>query len=289
MAETDPFGREKSEDPLAEMGWDSSAAATPSAGPADIAPPERPDRAAARVQMPGASSSAPPRSSYRPKRDIPASGGIPGQGSRNVGGCFLAFIVIVFIGAIALALLPAIVDEIQKAGDEAERAEPFRPDRDRPGSDRPARDRSAGPPRGLASSSLFRRGNLAPVLRKLQRETRGSRIQLVRLDAEDLLITAVAGGKARFASATWEGDTNVLGPSDATGTLTTFSWSKLDPSAPNRIVRAATRGRRSSSFDYLVLTDPPGPTPLGWSGFLRGGNGIVNASPDGRRVRKVGG
>ena len=41
MAEVDPFGRAKGEDPLAEMGWSTEGTVAPEARPTDVAAPER--------------------------------------------------------------------------------------------------------------------------------------------------------------------------------------------------------------------------------------------------------
>ncbi|MDQ5809125.1 MAG: hypothetical protein M3320_10660, partial [Actinomycetota bacterium] len=110
MAETDPFGRGKDEDPLAEMGWSSSETAAPSIGPADIARPEQADRAARRAAT--RERTAPPPSGFRRPRQMPVPTGIPGQSTKNRAGCILTFVVLIFIGAIALAVVPAIIDAI---------------------------------------------------------------------------------------------------------------------------------------------------------------------------------
>ncbi|MDQ3740325.1 MAG: hypothetical protein M3389_05195, partial [Actinomycetota bacterium] len=148
-------------------------------------------------------------------------------------------------------------------------------------------ERQAGPPRGLAPSSMFRRGNLAPAIRNLQRRTNDARVQLVTLDAEKLFVTAVRGRSVMLATQTWEGETTLYRSDSGPSAASTFPWSRLDPSAPNRIVRAATRGRSPSAIENMVLLDPAGPFPLSWSVFLRNGD-QYNASPDGRRVEKIG-
>lgn len=275
MAETDPFGRPKSEDPLAEMGWEStpSASATP-----EVAPPEAPDRAAQGPRVP------PPPSRYRPTARGASSGGVPGRGIRRMG-CVFALVVLGIIGGISALVIPAIigaVDEVEKSIDDATPSIP----EDTPGERRrEGRERSAKPPNGLGAKSMLRRGNLAPAIRKLQRVTKSSRVRLIRIDARNVIVqAALPGGRTRLAQATWRGDASVLSTSTGGGG-TTFAWSQIDPSAPNRIARAATRGRSSSNFDYLVLIDAAG---LRWSAFLKNGRGTFQAQPDGSNVSKVG-
>src|SRR5687767_9646174 len=118
MSETDPFGREKSEDPLAEMGWSSPAAST-EAAPSTVAPPERPDHAAQRERS-GASTVR----------------GIPGQGGKNRGGCFVAMVVLIFLVATAGAILPAVIDAVDSV-DEITPTLRDRPGGDGRGDDRP--------------------------------------------------------------------------------------------------------------------------------------------------------
>ena len=195
-----------------------------------------------------------------------------------------AFVVIVLavIGAIAAIVIPAVVDVV----DEVEDSIPTIPDNPRePGGREPGDRKAERPPNGLERTSLLRRGNLSPALKRLQRVTKSSQVRLLRVDAQRVVVqTAAPGGGTKLAQATWDGDVQLLSTSPGGGG-TTFPWSRVDPSAPNRIVRAATRGRRAASFDYAVLIDAAG---LRWSAFLKGGRGTFQAEPDGRGVNKVG-
>ena len=94
----------------------------------------------------------------------------------------------------------------------------------------------------------------------------------------------VGGDRSRVARATWNGGGEVLSTSPGGGGGTSFAWSRIDPSAPQRVVRAATRGRGARAIDYLVMTDASG---LRWSAFLKGG-GTFSAAPDGSAVSRVG-
>ena len=283
MDESDPFGRDKDEDPLAEMGWSrASTPAAPETGAAEIAPPERADHAARRT--------AAPPSRHRPfDPKLTSSGGIPGQGTRaSRTGCLFAIVVLAMIGGIGAAAVPAILDAIDTVEEEIDKVTPTVPDVPDVGGGGGGgggREREARPPAGLEQRSMLRRGNLAPALRRLERITRSSRVRLVGIDAEKVIVqTAASGGRTRLAQATWQGEASVLSTSPG-GNGTTFSWSQVDASAPNLVARGATRGRRSSSFDYLVLIDAAG---LRWSAFLKNGAGTYQAEPDGGGLRKIG-
>lgn len=282
------------------MGWSSGGAEAVDAGPGAVAPPVTPDRAAQEMQGPqqpmvgvGSSPGPAPRSRYQPTGGSTVSGGIPGQGRRALTGCSFALIgLIVGLGAIGAFVVPAVIDAVDSAKKTIDDATPSIdvPDDDPGGGGGGGhgggkRAKAKRPPRGLEQASLLRRGNLAPALARLKRITKSSQVRLIRIDAQSIVVqTATSGGKTRLARATWQGDATVLSTS-AGGGGTTFAWSAVDPSAPNRIVRAMTRGRSSRAFDYLVLIDAAG---LRWSAFLKNGGGTFQAQPDGSGVSKVG-
>jgi hypothetical protein len=276
MADTDPFGRDKDEDPLASMGWSTAGTVKPQSGPADIAPPVTPDVTAPR---------APDPTGHGPKwkRQWRFDRGA-GAKRTPARGCATAIFVVLFLGIAASVVVPIAI-EVGDSVDEIERIDPRAPDPPSTPGDRRDRDRERGPsraPRGLEAASMLRRGNLAPALRRLQRLTRSRQVTLVRIDAEDVIVKALSrDGRARFAQATWEGEASILSSSPRGGD-TYFPWSRVDPSAPNRLVRTATRGRSSRAIDYVVLIDPAGPLGLQWTGFVKGGGDPVAAGPDGR-------
>ena len=257
MADTDPFGREKTEDPLAEMGWSTEGAIAPGAGPADVASPEQADRAVRR------------RTGEVPRVAPPA---VPGTRRRRGAGCAFSVVVVGFVIAVFAVVVPTVLDVV----DDIDDAIPTVPS---PAPDRP-------PPRGLEERSMLRRGNLAPALRDLRRITGGSRIALLRVDAESVLVTVLVGGdRMRVARDAWDDEPAVLSTSPAGGVAgTAFAWDDVDASAPNRIVRAATRGRDAREFDYLVLLEGAG---LRWSAFVKNG-ARFSASPDGSEVTPAG-
>ena len=264
MEERDPFGREKDDDPLADMGWASEEAAPPASGPAEIGAPS-PDAPAA--------PQPPPRITPRPSLPIETDWRAPAPGRAVRGcaaaGCILPAAVIVFIVAVAAIVIPRAVDEI---GDDVD---PILPDPVRPQRD---------PPQGLARGSLLLHANFAAALRRVERASGARRVRLVRVAPDRIDVQAVVGGRTRLTQTTWDGQTRVIATTPGGGGKT-FPWSRVDPAAPQRIASAATRGRRGTSFDYAVLLDA---ISLTWSAFLKDGTHFT-ASPDGRNVSRVGG
>lgn len=192
---------------------------------------------------------------------------------RRGAGCAFALLVLLFVASVGTILALTAVDAVDEPVDRVPTAPP------RAAGD-PARS-----PVGLEGRSLLRRENLAPALRRLRRLTGSEPLRLVRLDADGLLVqTDAGGGRTRLASATAGGEASVLSTTPG-GRGRTFPWSRVDPAAPERIVRAAVIGTSARAFDFLVLTRQQ---DLAWSAFLRAGAGTFNASPDGRRVDRVG-
>lgn len=276
MAETDPFGRDKSEDPLAEMGWASGGTAQPEPVPTEVHQPEQTGIGVEREER--RENVAAQSGQYRP-----APSGIPGQRKRRRNGCGCAITGALLVVVATVIVIASLVADGIEAIDDAIPTIPSRPS-EAGGPER--RDRKAErPPNGLDQASLLRRGNLAPALRRLRRVTKSSQVRLLRIDAQRIVVqTATANGGTKLAQATWDGEVSLLSTSPGGGG-TTFAWSRVDASAPNRVVRAATRGRKAASFDYLVLIDAAG---LRWSAFLKNGRGTFQAQPDGRDVNKIG-
>jgi hypothetical protein len=274
MPDTDPFGREKGEDPLAAMGWSASDTVAPDAGPADVAAPE-PARRAARRQA-------------RRTPRLPAPPRVPRVRRRSNAGCAFSVVVLGFIVIVATPIVSDVLDAIDsiEEGIDSPPNAPTPGPGPRDGAEQRERERGrpARPPQGLARGSLLRRENLAAALRRLQRRTGSQRVRLLRVDAQAIFaITVLADGRSRVARATWEGDAEVTTTTPGGGGATSFRWSQVDAAAPARIVRATTRGR-SSRADYLVLLDAAG---LRWSLFLKGG-ARYSASLDGRSVTRAG-
>ena len=114
----------------------------------------------------------------------------------------------------------------------------------------------------------------------------GIEVGTLRIDARSVQVTVLlSGNRMSVARATWDGEPEVITTAEAGGVAgIAFPWSDVDPSAPARIARAATRGRRAEAFDHAVLLEAAG---LRWSAFLKDGTQL-SALPDGREVTRVG-
>lgn len=220
MAEPDPFGRTKGEDPLAEMGWSDVPAAPP-----EVAPGATPEAR-------------------------PQSGG--GRRSPGVLGCLPVALFFAAVLVVIAAIAIPVVSSIDDAVDSVEEVSPNLPDA-------PPVEAPSGPPRGLQQRSMLLRGNLSPAVRNL-RARLGGRVSYVRIDAERVDVQVVNGNRLRSAQARWNREPEVFPAVSATAAGATFAWSEFDPSAPRRIARAVTRrvGKPSGAFDYAVLLDAAG-------------------------------
>ena len=252
----DAFGREKGENPLEEMGWSepAAAAAEPATTPAE---PEI-DVAA------GAPAPTPPPSTVpsSPMR-VPVLVE-PTRGPRVVR--WLVLLVVLAIVAGAASLIVAIGDTVDGiklptiAGDGSG---------GRDGGDLPAKA-----PEGLGKGSLVLRGNLSPALRELRRAVGGGRLRFVRVDPKSVQLQAVRGDRLVFARKPWDGDASVVSSSPGGTSAATFSWARVNASAPRRLATAIGPNR----FDYAVLIDAAG---LRWSAFSKSGRNL-QSGPDGR-------
>lgn len=267
MAEPDAFGREQGEDPLASMGWSDAPAAPVEAQPAATGPgglteATRPEPARRRRRAPA----------RRPSGSGFSLGWLP---------------KLLFFGAV-LAIIAAIgvpvVREVSDTIDDIDtpRIDPPRSD-GQPGSGPGEADRAGAPPRNLQRRSMLVRRNLAPALREL-RGKMGGRLHYVRIEAQRVDLQVAKGRRLIAAQARWDREPDVFQPVVAPAT-STFAWSRVDPSAPARFVRAVLRqsGRRRAVFGYAVLVEAAG---LQWQVFLEDGTHFT-ASLDGRRVDRV--
>ncbi|MBJ7332257.1 MAG: hypothetical protein JHC95_20340, partial [Solirubrobacteraceae bacterium] len=142
------------------------------------------------------------------------------------------------------------------------------------------------PPTGLQRGSLLRRANFIVALRQLRKKAGGKprnvRVEAARIDIQLIL----NDGRMRSAQASWDGEVRIF---STTATpiagLKGYAWSRIDRSAPQRMVRSATgRARKpASAFNYAVLLDPD---TIGWSAFLKTGQAF-NADASGHIRRQI--
>lgn len=270
MAEPDAFGREKGEDPLAEMGWSESPAAPAEVERADAAAPGALGEA---TTGPGAIGEAVPgRPSSRRRRR-------PSVRRGSALGCLPTLLFFGAVIAVIAAIGVPIVSEVSDSLDDIDTPRIEGP----PGSGPGEQDGAGAPPRNLQRRSMLVRRNLAPALRDL-RGKMGGRLHYVRIEAARVDLQVARRGRLVSAQARWDREPEVFQPITSPAS-TTFAWSRVDPSAPARFVRAALRqaGRPRAAFGYAVLVEAAG---LRWQVFLDDGTHFT-ASLDGRRVERV--
>jgi hypothetical protein len=281
MPKYDAFGREIGEDSLEGLGWTSGGAVTP-------APPTPPEPEPAAPQAPPPVSFGPPPPpppgspppaaapplSTRPRR----RGGPPGVRLMS-----RLITLAVFIG-IAATVVPSLSSNFKDATGIDINVSPDNTPIPFPGSDP---EKPAKPPVGLESRSLIRRPALKRALADLQRRKLGRpkslRVAPDRIDAE--LLTA--NGRLRSVQVNTTDDFrqfSVTGP--VFRSLGSMSWSKIDPGAPQRIVKAAAEriSKPASKVDYLVALDFDG--QVLWSVFFKGGQSF-QADARGKITRRV--
>src|SRR4051794_12937116 len=263
----DAFGREQDEDALEGMGWEMGG---------EHPPPPNPVPSAAPVQA--STPPAPPA----PTPLTPAGPAIPATTfappalrlpdltpPRRRGGGIAAVFGLVVVGAVVFAIIGI-------AGSNTSIHLPKIPKPDFP--------TTAKPPKGLDAKSMLRRGNLAPALRKIQ-DAVGGKPRLVRIEAERVDVQVVADKQLVQVQMRWDSDTPDVFSRSPSPLDTGFSWSKVNPSAPARIVRATTKSGHAGDFQYAVLLDAAG---LRWSAYTATGGGFL-ADTKGRGVKPIGG
>jgi hypothetical protein len=251
MPEYDAFGREIGEDSLA--GWRTSEPAT--ARPA----PPREEQPAVAVPRPAAPARPSPPSPIRPRR----------RARPRVVSRLILLLVVVVIGA---NLIGGAVTKVHDAVDGLTPASPTP---------------SGPPPAGLQPGSLIRAAELRTALRDLQNRNLGRlqtlRLAPVRIDATFLTPrTTIASVQLRH-----DGSFQRFGESGrGFGGIDAVAFSRLDPAAPQRLVRAAAERlhKPPARIDYLVPSISEG--KLIWGAYFKGG-AIFLADAKGRITSRI--
>jgi hypothetical protein len=300
MPKYDAFGREIGEDSLESLGWSSGGTVTPSPEPAEEAPPappppepsyDAPPPPTATFGTPPPPSPPPPNA---PTAGDPLAGGDPfaapppppparyrkRRGGRRGMSRLVAFAVFVVIGA---NVIPGFLNGVKDATDGLNIDVPDIPEIDAPAV---PETKTAKPPVGLGDGSMIRRAAFAKSLADLQEHNLGKlthlRLAPERIDVQTLKngrLTAsqlsVADGFRKFSTS---------GP--GFGNSSTLPWGRLDPGAPQRLVRAAAERihKPVSKIDYLVASEYDG--KIVWGAYFKGGQ-IVQGDPRGRVTRRI--
>ena len=219
MAETDPFGRQKGEDPLAAMGW--SAGETAAA-----------ETRATEVEAPS----------------------VPTARRRSNRGCATAVVTVGFLIAAFAVVVPNVLDAIDTV-EEIDDAIPTLPSAPPAPSGRDGRAPQGLEARSMLRRDNLEPALRA--LRRATGAGRVGLIRIDAKSV--LVTTLLSGNRRRLARATWDGEPTVLQTGPAGGVAgAAFAWSEVDAAAPGRIVRATTRGGSPRAFDYLVLLEGAG-------------------------------
>jgi hypothetical protein len=139
-------------------------------------------------------------------------------------------------------------------------------------------------PTGLGRASLIRRANFAGALATLRKSGLGRPLTLrVAPDRVDATLVG-EGGRTHQVQIDFEGSLRELG-SNAGPARGTIPFGRIDPNAPQRLVRAGAvrAGVRARRIDHLVLTAG---TPLAWGAYYKGGK-VVTGDAHGRPQRRA--
>lgn len=272
VAERDPFGRLRNEDPLEFLGRRSNGTEPVDEAVAGAAAPEpRADGGEPRAH-----------SSLDPARVA----GI----ARRVVKVFIAIGVLALVGGVVAALMFAAHSATMRGPvvhvERAVEAPPVGPNAVR-GAIPPAAASGAATPTGLQARSMLLRRNLAPALRRLAASGLGRlrtlSIRPERFDAQ--LLTR--GGRLRSVQGVAGRLTTFATSGPGLGRLDTIAFARVDAAAPGRLARGAAERLHvpTSHVDYVALVGSG--SALTWSVVLRGGAQFL-ADAHGRITRRIG-
>ena len=300
MAELDPFGRKKGEDPLAALGW-SGSEDTAAVEPEAAAGSDRTDEplAGLTAEPERPSPSRPPREPRARRRERQETKRVQFGPGRFVSGLITLGIVVALGGAAISALVSSGVDKVERFVDDftTPQASPPPASSETPsGREQPALDPEPAPPaqaapsanpRGVGRGSLLRPFAFGAAIKRLRNGGYGRltnlRVAPERIDA--ILLTK--GGALRNVQIVPGGAVRQLGT--ATGGfrgVPTMSLAGINSGAPQRLTRSAAErlGVPASRVNYLVYTQFGGVAQ--WNVYFTGGQ-IFSADARGRITRRV--
>ena len=189
----------------------------------------------------------------------------------------VAFAVFVVIGA---NVVPGFVNGVKDATDGL--------NIDVPDIDTPAvpEAKDEQPPVGLGERSMIRRAAFAKALTDLRGRELGKltnlRLAPERIDVQTLKNSRLSSSQISVADGFRKFSTSGPGFAGAT----TIAWERLNPGAPERLVRAAAERLEKpvSKIDYLVVSDFDG--RIVWGAYFKGGQ-IVQGDVRGKVTRRI--
>ena len=279
MTEYDAFGRPIGEDPIAEQGWRRP-------GESGGIRQEWEEAAEAEVEAP------PPPPTFATTADLPPPPAAPGysdastfavprtarrSGARGVVLAVAASMVI--LAAVGIFAAGSAVDDAVEAVDDFEALVPAVPDAETPAA--------AAPSSGLEGGSLVRRRNFAAALQAMRADG-AERVMTLRVAPERIDYQVLLdGNRMRVAQVRPGGEVRTIATTPGAVPGTGVTLADVDPGAPERLVRAASRQARipAQRIDYLVLLDLGG--QLIWGAFFKDGAAHFQGDASGRILRRV--
>jgi hypothetical protein len=251
VPEFDAFGREIGEDPLAALR-DATAAAPRREVAAEAETPlvatPKPAEAAPAVVV---STPEPAEAAPRFAPPVAARPQFARRRVRRRGSVAGLIVVVAIFGAIGLGVTALVdrVDDFTSALPGLEQAEP--------------------PPTGLQARSLIRPPNLAAAL-ELMRQSGYGRPATLRIAADRVDATLAGPSGIRQVQVTADRELRSLASTEPGTPLPTVPFRRIDPTAPQRLVRSADAP--ANRIDYVLLVPS---RPLGWRAYFRDGTNVT--------------
>ena len=277
MPEYDAFGREIGEDSLAS--WRTGASAEPAPAPPDPAPAPAavtagdPLGTGAASMSAGATASAASPPAGTPPRPSGPPAWVTDRSPARRRFRYPARLLVIGVLAVAFLRVAGEVKDAVRGIDIEVPAVTQRP--------------TAPEPTGLGARSLLRPAAFERALADLRGREIG-RLQSLRL-APERIDASLLTPRGTLVSVQLRPGAELRRFSesgDGFGGLDTIPYAKLDPRAPQRLVRAAAErlGRPVSRIDYLVPTLTSG--ELTWGAYFKGG-AIFLANARGKITRRI--
>jgi hypothetical protein len=142
-------------------------------------------------------------------------------------------------------------------------------------------------PEQVKSRDLFSTAGFRSALKVLQKEQPG-RITNFSMRRDRINVQVVRGGKTHVID--FQADAEApedLSVSETTSTIDTFSYEELNPTAPERLMKAANArlGQSKADVDYFVAQKWTG--SMQWGIYYQGGKPIAQGDSRGRYTRRI--